>query len=70
MNSNDKITIDIKDLKPFKKIEFKENPSSKILILFGLIISSIFLLTIIILILNCLIEIIKSKSINLIQIRF
>ena len=69
MNSNDKITIDVKNIRPIKKIDFKDNPSSKILILFGLIIASIFLLTLIILWLICLIGIIKSKSTNLIQIR-
>jgi hypothetical protein len=46
MNSNDKITINIKDIEPLKKIDFKENPSYKFLILILIIIFSILMISI------------------------
>ena len=61
MNSNDKITIDIKNIEPFKKINFNENPSSKFLILFAIFITLILTITVCIIIIGYLIKKIRSK---------
>lgn len=61
MNSNDKISLLIKRIEPFKPIEFDQNPSTKFLIIFIIIICSIFLFSLTILITSWIIEAVKKK---------
>ena len=61
MNSNDKITIDVKKIQPFKEISFKDNPSTNFLVIFVIIISTTFILTFSILTITWIVEVVKNK---------
>lgn len=62
MNSNDKLTISIRRLQPFKALNFDENPSKKFLIIFTIIISSTFLINLIVVLISWIVDNCKNKK--------